>query len=106
MKSHFSHHYVRVARKQFPIALTFAGNVHRGQEKTLNKLKMNLRFTFFSPRQFKVALSPVKKSTNILLLPGEDHTLASATTIHNLLVPVVKFGFGRGSYICPVSLEP
>jgi PIF1-like helicase len=59
---------MRVRRRQFPVRLAFASTVHKSQGRTLSRVVLDLRSSFFTPGQLYVALSRTRRAEDILIL--------------------------------------
>jgi PIF1-like helicase len=59
---------MRVRRRQFPVRLSFASTVHKSQGRTLSRVVLDLRSSFFTPGQLYVALSRTRRAEDILIL--------------------------------------
>jgi hypothetical protein len=64
---------MRVRRRQFPVRLAFASTVHKSQGRTLSRVVLDLRSSFFTPGQLYVALSRTRRAEDILILYQKEN---------------------------------
>jgi ATP-dependent DNA helicase PIF1 len=75
LKNEGSHFPIAFRHWQFPIRVAHAMTINKSKGQTLEKVGIDLRTPIFSHAQLYVALSRVKRESNLrVLLPGDTYT--------------------------------
>jgi hypothetical protein len=74
-----------VQRKQFPIRICYAVTIHKSQASTLQRVVVDLRSGVFDHGQLYVALSRVRKASDLMILLRPDQTELRNIVIRILL---------------------
>jgi ATP-dependent DNA helicase PIF1 len=78
LKNEGSHFPIVFRRWQFPIRVAHAMTINKSQGQTLGKVGIDLRTPIFSHGQLYVALSRVKRESNLrVLLPPDTYTTSN-----------------------------